>query len=512
MTVQKNGFAVHDLTVCYPNGVRALDTVRVSFPAGGVTAIIGESGSGKSTLGQALYGALPQGTAVSGKVLFGDVDVTAYTAAELRARYWGKQWGIVPQLPRAALSPVHRIGRQMADVRRGAGRPPWDEATYAELLARFGFDDPQRVLHAYPHELSGGMLQRVLCAMADAGEPSWILADEPTKGLDPDVWQMVAENLRCLTQRQGVSLLLITHDIPLARRLADRVVVMQVGRIVAQGRDVWSDLHFPYREVDGRKDAAAECISAEDAPRVVVHEGRQSASVPEEEALLAAEGVSKRMRDRMRGTWMNVLTDCSLRVAAGRTVGLEGRSGAGKSTLVRILLGLLRPDGGTVCWNGRDIRALPRTERLAFRRGVQLVVQNPEQAFDPRRSIEGSLSEVFAVHPVLLRAGADVRAQIVETLSAVELTERVLTRHPHELSGGELQRAAIARALLTEPRILLLDEPTTMLDISLRAQIMELLLRLRVERGLGMLLISHERELLRDFADEIHVLEAGRVR
>ncbi|MBF1695039.1 ATP-binding cassette domain-containing protein, partial [Selenomonas sp.] len=204
MTVQNNGFAVHDLTVCYPNGVRALDTVRVAFPAGEVTAIIGESGSGKSTLGQALYGALPQGTAVSGKVLFGDVDVTACTAAELRARYWGKQWGIVPQLPRAALSPVHRIVRQMADVRRGAGRPPWDEAAYAELLARFGFDDPQRVLHAYPHELSGGMLQRVLCAMADAGEPSWILADEPTKGLDPDVWQMVAENLHCLTQRQAV--------------------------------------------------------------------------------------------------------------------------------------------------------------------------------------------------------------------------------------------------------------------------------------------------------------------
>lgn len=512
MTAQKNGFAVHDLTVCYPNGVRALDTVSVSFPAGGVTAIIGESGSGKSTLGQALYGALPQGTAVRGKVLLGDVDVTACTAAELRARCWGKQWGIVPQLPRAALSPVHRIGWQMADVRRGAGRPPWDEAAYAELLARFGFDDPQRVLHAYPHELSGGMLQRVLCAMADAGEPAWILADEPTKGLDPDVWQMVAENLHCLTQRQGVSLLLITHDIPLARRLADRVVVMQAGRIVAQGRDVWSDPHFPYREVDGQKDAAAERIPVVDGSCVAAHEGQQSASVPEEEAVLAAEGVSKRMRDRMRGTWMNVLTDCSLRVATGRTVGLEGRSGAGKSTLVRILIGLLRPDGGTVCWNGRDIRALQRTERLAFRRGVQLVVQNPEQAFDPRRSIGGSLSEVFAVHPVLLREGADARAQIVETLSAVELTERVLTRYPHELSGGELQRAAIARALLTEPRILLLDEPTTMLDISLRAQIMELLLRLRVERGLGMLLISHERELLRDFADEIHVLEAGCVR
>ena len=512
MTGEK-GFAVHDLSVRYAGEAHAaLDHVDVSFPAGGVAAIIGESGSGKSTLGQALFGALPEGAAVTGRILFGDVDVTACTREELRRDYWGKQWGIVPQLPRAALSPVHRIGRQLADVRRGAGRAPWEAAQYAALLARFGFDDPQRVLHSYPHELSGGMLQRVLCAMADAGEPQWILADEPTKGLDPGVWQMVAENLHCLTQRQGVSLLLITHDIPLARRLADRVVVMQAGRIVAQGRDVWSDPQFPYREGQGRMGAAAEQIPAVDAPRLALHEGRQSAFVPEEEAVLAAEGVSKRMRDRVRGTWMNVLTDCSLRVAAGRTVGLEGRSGAGKSTLVRILLGLLRPDGGTVCWNGRDIRALPRTERLAFRRGVQLVAQNPEQAFDPRLTIGASLSEVFSIHPTLLNEGRLAQERIADGLAAVELTERVLTRQPHELSGGELQRAAIARALLMEPRILLLDEPTTMLDVSIQAQIMKLLLQLREERHLGMLLISHDRPLLTYFADEIHVLEAGKVR
>lgn len=208
---------------------------------------------------------------------------------------------------------------------------------------------------------------------------------------------------------------------------------------------------------------------------------------------------------------MRVLTDCSLTVDTGRAVGLEGQSGAGKSTLVRILLGLLPTDDGTVRWNGRDIAALPRADAPAFHRDVQLVAQNPEQAFDPRRSIGMSLAEVFAVHPILLRAGRAKREQVIDALSAAELTERILARYPHELSGGELQRAAIARALLTKPRILLLDEPTTMLDISLQAQILDLFLRLRTERGLGMLLISHEHALLRDFADTIHLLEAGRV-
>ena len=499
---------LRNLVKIYDTGavkVIGLNQINLQIQRGEFVAIMGQSGSGKSTL-MNILGCLDKPTL--GQYILDGEDVAQMdpnTLNIVRNRKIGFVFQSFNLISR--MSALRNVEIPMIYAHK---KSPKERRERAEmLLEKVGLGGR---VHHQPNEMSGGQRQRVAIARALTNEPPLILADEPTKGLDPDVWQMVAENLHCLTQRQGVSLLLITHDIPLARRLADRVVVMQAGRITAQGRDVWSDPQFPYREGQWRMGAAAERIPAVDGPRVATHEGQQSAPEPEEEAVLAAEGVSKRMRDRMRGTWMNVLTDCSLRVAAGRTVGLEGRSGAGKSTLVRILLGLLRPDGGTVCWNGRDIRALPRIERLAFRRGVQLVVQNPEQAFDPRRSIGGSLSEVFAVHPVLLRAGADARAQIVETLSAVELTERVLTRHPHELSGGELQRAAIARALLTEPRILLLDEPTTMLDISLRAQIMELLLRLRVERGLGMLLISHERELLRDFADEIHVLEAGRVR
>lgn len=511
---QENGFAVHDLSVCYPDGSQALDGVTTTFPAGSVTAIIGESGSGKSTLGQALFGALPKGTAVKGTVLFGDVDVTALTPENLRACYWGKAWGIVPQLPRAALSPVHRIGRQMADVRRGAGRPAWDEAAYVTLLKHFGFDDPQRVLHAYPHELSGGMLQRVLCAMADAGEPQWILADEPTKGLDPAVWQMVADNLRRLTERRGVSLLLITHDIHLARGLADRVIVMRTGRIVEQGRDVWKHPEHPYTRayfqaqpefLTPMKYIRSPCMSEENDIPTVADEQRPNA------AILEACGVTKIMRDRRTGTPLHVLEQCSLTVAEGHSIGLEGKSGAGKSTLVRLLLGLIRPDRGRVLWEGRDLTALTRTEVADFRRRVQLVAQNPEQVFDPRWCIEESLSEVFAIHPSLCTSGHSVRERLAEGLSAVQLTERVLARQPHELSGGELQRAAIARALLTEPRILLLDEPTTMLDVSIQAQILQLLMRLRAERGLGTLLISHDRPLLTFFAAETYLLEAGRV-
>lgn len=511
--MQQKGFVVHDLTVRYQGGTAssaALDRISVALPAGGVTAIIGESGSGKSTLGQVLFGALPADAETAGRVFYDGVDVTALGGKELRTRYWGKRWGIVPQLPRAALSPVHRIARQMSDVRCGAGRSAWTAAQYEELLARFGFDDPARVLASYPHELSGGMLQRVLCAMADVGEPEWILADEPTKGLDPTVWQMVADNLKCLAARADASLLLITHDIPLARQLAEYVVVMQEGRIVEQGTNVWEHPSHPYTLAYFA--AQPELLAAKkNADIVPVHAGESPAAAQHASAVLAAEGVTKIMRDRASGRAVRVLDGCSLTITKGRAVGLEGKSGAGKSTLVRILLGLIPPDGGTVCWNGRGIGTLSRVEMHAFRRSVQLVAQNPEQAFDPRLTIGASLAEVFAIHPGLLTGGRSARERIADGLRAMELTEGVLARQPHELSGGELQRAAIARALSIEPQILLLDEPTTMLDVSIQAQIMELLMRLRAERHLGMLLISHDRPLLTYFADEIFVLEAGRV-
>lgn len=505
--MEQHTFAVHGLTVRYAGAeAPAVDHADAVFPAGRVTAIIGESGSGKSTLGQALFGALPTGAAVHGQVLFGAADVTALGQEELRSKYWGKCWGIVPQLPREALSPVHRIGRQMADVRRGAGQPAWDEAQYAALLARFGFDDPQRVLRSYPHELSGGMLQRVLCAMADAGEPEWVLADEPTKGLDPAVWQMAADNLRRLSERAGVSLLLITHDIPLARQLADHVIVMQKGRIVEQGADVWEHPVHPYTKAYFK--AQPQFLTRESpAPTSPAVQETPSRSP----AVLEARGVTKNMRDRATGKQMRILDACALSVAQGRAVGLEGRSGAGKSTLVRILLGLIPADGGDVLWEGKPLAQFSRAEMRAFRRSVQLVAQNPEQAFDPRWTIGASLSEVFAIHPELCAAAESAAMRIAEGLRAVELPERILELQPHELSGGELQRAAIARALLTEPRILLLDEPTTMLDVSIQAQILALLMRLRADHQLGMLLISHDRPLLTYFADEIHILDAGRV-
>ena len=505
--MEQHTFAVHGLTVHYAGAeAPAVDHADAVFPAGRVTAIIGESGSGKSTLGQALFGALPAGAAVHGQVLFGAADVTALGQEELRSKYWGKCWGIVPQLPREALSPVHRIGRQMADVRRGAGQPAWDEEQYAALLARFGFDDPQRVLRSYPHELSGGMLQRVLCAMADAGEPEWVLADEPTKGLDPAVWQMAADNLRRLSERAGVSLLLITHDIPLARQLADHVIVMQKGRIVEQGRDVWEHPVHPYTKAYFK--AQPQFLTRESpAPTSPAVQETPSRSP----AVLEARGVTKNMRDRATGKQMRILDACALSVAQGRAVGLEGKSGAGKSTLVHILLGLIPADGGEVLWEGKPLAQFSRAEMCAFRRSVQLVAQNLEQAFDPRWTIGASLSEVFAIHPALADGERSAKERIADGLCAVELPERILERQPHELSGGELQRAAIARALLTEPRILLLDEPTTMLDVSIQAQILALLMRLRADHQLGMLLISHDRPLLTYFADEIHILDAGRV-
>ena len=508
------GFAVRSLTVRYSMGTgvqTALDNITVSIAPGGVTAIIGETGSGKTTLGSALFGSLPEEAVVTGQVFFDGEDVAALPRAEVRRRFWGKVWSVVPQLPRRALSPVHRIETQMADVRRGAGRAPWTEEEYVRLLAAFGFEDPVRVLRSYPHELSGGMLQRVLSAMADCGTPQWILADEPTKGLDPAAWRMAMENLRTLKERRGTSLLLITHDIPLAETLADRVIVMHEGRIVETGTDLWSCPQHPYtKSYFAAQPRCGFRVSGEEARTA------EPAAVPrvrESGAALAAERVIKHMRDRGTGASVPVLKGCSLRVVAGDAVGLEGRSGAGKSTLLRAMLGLIPIDDGAVLWNGRSIAAFSRAEMHDFRRHVQVVAQNPEQAFDPRYTLEESLREVYAIHPALCegRDAAYCKAQIVAGLSSAELTERVLPKRPHELSGGELQRAAICRALLAEPEILLLDEPTTMLDVSVQAQILHLLKRLRAERGLGMLLISHDRPILDWFADTIYILDAGEV-
>ena len=521
------GFSVRSLSVCFSSardGAAALSDVSADFLPGGATAIIGESGSGKSTLGQALFGCLPAGAKVTGQVMFGTKEVTALSKAELRRLFWGKTWNLVPQLPRAALSPVRRIGQQMADVRRGARRPPLHAEEARVLLEGFGLLDARRVLSAYPHELSGGELQRVLSAMAACSEAAWILADEPTKGLDPAAWTLTLSSLRHLRDVCGVSLLLITHDIPLARALADHVIVMRAGRVVETGTDIWTHPTHPYTQAYFR---AQPChgfqVPAKEPPNVSVGARRCSAEgvLPGEAAqadvLLEARGVIKMHRNRMTGAWGKVLDGCSLSLAAGRSIGLEGKSGAGKSTLVRALLGLIPVEGGAVLWQGKALTALPRGEMHDFRRRVQFVAQNPEQAFDPRRLIEESLREVFVIHPELLGQPSEPKStaimhRIAQCLTAVELSGRVLTHRPHELSGGELQRLAIGRALLTEPRLLLLDEPTTMLDVSIQAQILHLLKELRKAHAIGMLLISHDRPLLTYFADEIHVLEAGKVR
>lgn len=509
---ENRAFSIRNLIVRYPGAAAshpALGGISLDLPAGKVTAIVGQSGSGKTTLGLSLLGALPRNAEVSGRILYGNTDITALSVDEVRRHTWGKVWGVVPQLPRDALSPLRSIGAHLADARRGAGKMPLTMIEATSLLHDFGLFDAARILRAYPHELSGGMLQRILCAMADAGEPSWILADEPTKGLDPATWQMTADSLAKLTRR-GAGLILITHDMPLARRLADRIIVLHKGHI----------------------------IDAPPQPSPPLAELPSPARVPRRDApvLLEARYITSIAQDRTTGDRRTLLQSCSLRIREGLSVGLEGASGAGKSTIARIMLGLLAPDAGAVYWRGTDIALLPKKMRTAFCRSTQLVAQNPEQAFDPRRTIEESLLEVYAIHPVLLDhlyegkhpppstfsflerwsrnplQGKEVRSQIASVLDEVDLRMRVLSAHPHELSGGELQRAVICRALLSDPTLLILDEPTTMLDGATERQVVDLLLRLKRERAIATLLISHHHDLLTGFCDEILLLKDGQVK
>ena len=480
---------------------RVLDGVDFSVAAGECLGIVGQSGCGKST---AMRIAARLLDADDGRISFCGKDITHTRGRELREVYGAMQ--MVFQMPEDSFDPRKTLGWSIAEplLRHGWKKERRKERV-AELLQEVGLG--AHFATRYPHEASGGECQRAAIARALTLSPKLLICDEVTSALDVTVQAQVVRLLRRILQEQGAACLFVTHDLALLPAIADRVIVMQAGRIVEQGMDVWEHPVHPYTRA--YFEAQPEFLQQKQNPVIEPSPARAEASP--ERAVLAAEGVSKTMRDRAHGTSLRVLEECSLTIEEGRSIGLEGRSGAGKSTLVRILLGLIPSDSGTVLWQGRALHTLSRAEMAEFRRSVQLITQNPEQAFDPRRTIGNSLREVFAIHPALRGGGVSDAERIARGLEDVELTARVLERRPHELSGGELQRAVIARALLMEPHILLLDEPTTMLDVSIQAQIMQLLMRLRTERGLGTLLISHDRPLLRYFAEEIYVLDAGRL-
>ncbi|MEV0890479.1 ABC transporter ATP-binding protein [Promicromonospora sp. NPDC050262] len=507
--------------------------VDLDVRPGEVVALVGESGSGKSTTAHALIGLLPDGGHVTaGEVTLGEgprsTPLTGLLPDAWR-RVRGVRVGFVPQDPGTALDPVVRVGEQVAEplVVHGTPRRAARERA-VEILAEVGLDRPRERARQYPHQLSGGMRQRVLVGIAMACEPELVIADEPTSALDVTVQRRVLDLLADLTGRAGTAVLLITHDLAVAADRADRVVVLKDGVVVEEGpaaRVLGAPEHPYTRElvaaVPGRNnvpsasapDAGPEPGAPDDtAPSgagavagtatgtAVARTDPAPGATP---ALLEVRGLVKEFRLGRRER-LRAVDDVSFAVPRGSAFALVGESGSGKSTTARLVLGLERPDAGAVELDGAPVGA-----DRATRRRTQLVHQDPYSSLDPRFTVAAVVEEPLRAHRVGDRA--ERRERVAQLLQQVHLSPDLARRRPAELSGGQRQRVAIARALALDPELLVLDEPTSALDVSVQARVLELLARLRAERGLTYLFISHDLGVVRQVADHVGVMSDGRL-
>ncbi|BBZ47006.1 dipeptide ABC transporter ATP-binding protein [Mycobacterium parmense] len=465
-------------------------------------AVVGESGSGKSTTAAAILGLLPPGGRITGgRIVFDGLDLTRADRRTLRS-IRGRAIGYVPQDPMTNLNPVWKVGFQVREALRvnTGGRAARRRAV--ELLAEAGMPEAARQAGRYPHELSGGMCQRALIAIGLAGRPRLLIADEPTSALDVTVQRQVLDHLQRLTAESGTALLLITHDLALAAERAESVFVMHRGVVVESGAAAMI-LHNPRHEYTRRLVAAA--------PSLHVHGPARTR--PDTADILVASELTKVYREPGGPPWrrkeFRAVDAVSFRLRRSSTLAVAGESGSGKSTLARMALGLLQPTSGTVLFDGSAVGKRSRRDELAFRRRVQPVFQNPYGSLDPRYSVFRAVEEPLRVHRVGNRRERE-RA-VRELVDQVALPSSMLGRLPGELSGGQRQRVAIARALALRPDVLVCDEPVSALDVLVQAQILDLLADLQAELGLAYLFISHDLSVIRQIADDVLVMRAGRV-
>ena len=477
---------------------RVVDGVSFDLAAGETLALVGESGSGKSLTALSLLQLLPPGAACTGTVtLDGQPILTANPATLRQAR--GGTAGIVFQEPMTSLNPLHRIGRQVGEAMALHGARPARGAV-AALLAEVGFPDATDRLDAFPHQLSGGQRQRVMIAMALANNPRLLIADEPTTALDVTIQAQILALLARERARRGLALLLISHDLNVVRRVADRVCVMKDGRIVEAGpvEDVFARPQHPYTRM---------LIAAEPSgsPRPIPP---GAPMVAEAEALGVTFAVRRGLLRRAAGA-VHAVDGVSLHIREGETLGLVGESGSGKSTIGLALL-RMQPATGRIAVLGQDITGLTQSQLRPLRRRMQIVFQDPYGSLSPRMSMGDIVAEGLLVHePSLTRQQRDAR--VAEALDEVGLPAEAAGRYPHEFSGGQRQRVAIARAIVLKPRLVVLDEPTSALDRSVQAQIVDLLRGLQARHGLAYLFISHDLAVVRALAHRVMVLRAGRV-
>ncbi|MBD9485438.1 ABC transporter ATP-binding protein [Pseudomonas sp. PDM14] len=483
-------------------GSRAVvDGLDLDLQPGEILGLVGESGSGKSLSMLALLGLVDAPGQVAADTLrFAGQDLQRLSASA-RRRLLGKHIGLVFQDPLNALNPALSIGYQLGEVLRQhlglRGRAARQRAI--ELLEQVQIPQPQARLRAYPHQLSGGMAQRVAIAIALAGGPHLLIADEPTTALDVTTQAQIIQLLLDLQRERGMALILISHDLALVAQTASRVCVMQHGRLVEHG-PVAQVLHQPQHAYTRQLLAA---LPENHPPRP-----RPSG---DSALLLSANGLSRHYALTRgwlrRPTQLQALSEVSFTLHAGRTLAVIGESGSGKSTLARLLTQIEHADGGTLQIAGRDVATLDGAARKQLRREVQMVFQNPFASLNPRQTIGTQLAEPLLLNTDLDRAQRQQR--VTQMLQRVGLAAEHAERYPHMFSGGQRQRIAIARAMMLQPKILVADEPTSALDVSIQAQVLELFHALQAEFGTAYVFISHNLTVVRQIADQVLVLHRG---
>ncbi len=537
---------VEDLKVDFhvPEGVvPAVRGVSFRIRPGSVVALVGESGSGKSVVAQSILRILPDSAHIGGgRILFDDpshgppVDIAAQRADGRTMRSLrGGSISIIFQEPMTSLSPLHTIGDQIVEAVRLHREADKAEARAiaCDMLARVHFPDPARALDTYPFELSGGLRQRAMIAMALVCRPALLIADEPTTALDVTIQAQILKLIKELQADLGMAVLLITHDLGVVANLADEVVVMHRGAVMEAGTrdDLFADPRHPYLRAllravprfgmaPGERLQPIRPVQAGEA-RLLERDARAwPAGADAAGPLLAVEGVSKRYAARKAG-WFGArpgggtlaVDDVGFTISRGECVGLVGESGCGKTTLSKILMRALTPDAGTVRFNDRgqvlDVGTAAGDDLTRYRRAVQFMFQDPFGSLNPRMTVFDIVAEPLVIHGI--GTAAERVERVKELMGLVGLDVRYLRRYPHSFSGGQRQRIGIARALALGPELLLLDEPVSALDVSIQAQVLNLLKDLKERLGLTYLFVSHNLAVVDYMADRILVMCRGRI-
>ncbi|QDO99853.1 ABC transporter ATP-binding protein [Ferrovibrio terrae] len=539
--MNRNVLEVRDLQVHFdlPEGlIRAVNGISFSIPQGGTVALVGESGSGKSVVSQAIMGILPRPARIaSGQILFHDplkpgdaIDIaTLPRGGSAMRQLQGGRISIIFQEPMTSLSPLHTIGDQISEalkLHRKADDNQARELT-AEMLRLVGFPDPKRALRTYAFELSGGLRQRAMIAMALVCRPALLIADEPTTALDVTIQAQILKLLKDLQSELGMAILMITHDLGVVANMADEIVVMYHGQAMERGglHDIFGNPQHPYLKAllhavprfnmkPGERLVPLREIKGEVGKLL-----RSNAPTKDRsgETLLEVEHVSKSFSLRKGGMFspakgpssVIAVDDVSFTVKRGECLGLVGESGCGKTTASKLILRAITPDSGNIRFKGADVLKLEGDDLFRYRRQVQFIFQDPFSSLNPRMTVFDILSEPLVIHKI---GDADERFERVkELMTLVGLDPRFLRRYPHSFSGGQRQRIGIARALALQPELLICDEPVSALDVSIQAQILNLLKDLKAELGLTYIFVSHNLAVVDYVADRIAVMCAGRL-